>query len=121
MEKTRLMFNVLGETNPEGDIYYDKKGNMVADSDLTDTEQIPFTYEGGISAFMEKEVLPFAPDSWIDEKKTQIGYELSFTKYFYKPIKLRSIEEIVADIKELEKESDGLLAEIIGGKNYETL
>ncbi len=103
------------ELDEQGKPVLDKKGNVKADKDKTDTEQIPFTYEGGIEAFMENEVLPFSPGAWVDEKKTQIGYELSFTKYFYKPIQLRSIEEIVADIKALEKESEGLLAEIIGG------
>lgn len=85
------------------------------DTDLRDTEMIPFTYEGGIDAFMKNEVLPYAPDAWIDEKKTQIGYELSFTKYFYQPVQLRSMEEIVSDLKKLESETDGMLAEILGG------
>lgn len=85
------------------------------DTDLRDTEIIPFTYEGGIDAFVKNEVLPYAPDAWVDEKKTQIGYELSFTKYFYQPVQLRSMEEIVADLKKLESETDGMLAEILGG------
>ncbi len=85
------------------------------DTDLRDTEIIPFTYEGGIDAFMKNEVLPYASDAWVDEKKTQIGYELSFTKYFYQPVQLRSMEEIVADLKKLESETDGILAEILGG------
>jgi len=102
------------ELNEKGQPVKDKKGYKL-NKDLTDTEQIPFTYEGGIEAFMEKEVHPFTPYAWIDEKKTQIGYELSFTKYFYKPVDLRSIEDIVADIKALEQETDGLLNEIIGG------
>lgn len=85
------------------------------DTDLRDTEQIPLNYDGGIEKFFENEVLPYAPDAWIDNGKTQIGYEISFTKYFYKPVKLRSIDEIVADIKVLEAETDGLLNEIIGG------
>lgn len=85
------------------------------DTDLRDTEIIPFTYEGGIDAFMKNEVLPYAPDAWVDEKKTQIGYELSFTKYFYQPVQLRSMEDIVADLKKLESETDGMLAEILGG------
>lgn len=85
------------------------------DTDLRDTEIIPFTYEGGIDAFMQNEVLPYASDAWVDEKKTQIGYELSFTKYFYQPVQLRSMEEIVADLKKLESETDGMLAEILGG------
>ncbi|WP_425314292.1 type I restriction-modification system subunit M [Ruminiclostridium herbifermentans] len=101
--------------NEDGTIQKDKKGKPVVNKELTDTEQIPFTYEGGIEAFFEKEVKPFAPDAWIDEKKTKIGYEISFTKYFYKPIQLRTLEEITADIRSLEEETDGLLAEIIGG------
>ncbi|MNJ81105.1 hypothetical protein D3C77_797490 [compost metagenome] len=59
--------------------------------------------------------MTFAPDAWIDSSKTQIGYEISFTKYFYKPVKLRALEEIVKDIKALEAETEGLLNEIIGG------
>jgi len=86
-----------------------------ADTNLRDTEQVPLLHPGGVEAFFKDEVLTFAPDAWIDGDKTQIGYEISFTKYFYKPIKLRSLAEIVADIKALEAETDGLLNEIIGG------
>lgn len=86
-----------------------------ADVELRDTEIVPFNYDGGILAFMENEVLTFAPDAYIDEKQTKIGYEVSFTKYFYKPVALRSMAEIVADLKKLENETDGMLAEIIGG------
>ena len=86
-----------------------------ADSDLRDTELIPFTYEGGIEGFMKNEVLSYAPDAWIDEKKTQIGYEISFNKYFYRPVNLRSMDEIITSLKELEKEADGMLAGIVGG------
>lgn len=84
-----------------------------ADSSLSDTEQIPLRYEGGIEAFMQREVLPYAPDAYIDESKTQIGYELSFTKYFYRPSELRSVEEISADIRQIEQDTDGLLAQIL--------
>jgi type I restriction enzyme M protein len=93
----------------------DKKGKLIPDKDRTDSEIIPFTYEGGIDAFMEREVRPYAPDAWVDEKKTQIGYELSFTKYFYKPVELRPLAEIIADLRALEKETDGMMAEILGG------
>lgn len=85
------------------------------DVDLRDTENIPFTYEGGIDAFMKNEVLTYAPDAWVDEKKTQIGYEISFTKYFYKPVELRPMDEILKSLNDLEQEADGLLAGIMEG------
>lgn len=85
------------------------------DVELRDTENVPFTYEGGIKAFMQNEVLTYAPDAWVDEKKTQIGYEVSFTKYFYKPVELRGLSEILESLSELEKEANGILAEIMGG------
>jgi type I restriction enzyme M protein len=59
-------------------------------------------------------VLPYAPDAWIDESATTIGYEVSFTRYFYKPQPLRELREIRADILALEKETEGLLEEIVG-------
>ena len=85
------------------------------DVDLRDTENIPFTYEGGIDGFIEKEVHPYAPDAYVDEKKAQIGYEISFTKYFYKPVELRDMSEILADLAALDKEADGVLAGIMEG------
>lgn len=86
-----------------------------ADSDLRDTEIVPFSYEGGVDAFIENEVKPYAPDVYYEEKKIVVGYELSFTKYFYQPVQLRSLAEITADIRTIEAETDGLLDEIIGG------
>ena len=85
------------------------------DVELRDTENIPFTYEGGINTFIKNEVLPYAPDAYVDEKKTQIGYEISFTKYFYKPVELREMADILADLHDLEKEADGMMAEIMEG------
>lgn len=85
------------------------------DTELRDTENIPFTYEGGIEAFMQNEVLTYAPDAYIDEKKTQVGYEISFTKYFYKPIELREMSDIIESLNSLEKEADGMMADIMGG------
>ena len=84
------------------------------DSELRDSEQIPLTEEGGIDAFLEREVLPYAADAWYRPEKVKIGYEISFTRYFYKPQPLRSLEEIRADILALERETEGLLGEIIG-------
>lgn len=86
-----------------------------ADADLRDTENVPFTYEGGIDAFMKNEVLTYALDAWVDEKKTQIGYEISFTKYFYKPAEMRDMNEIISTLSTLENEAAGMVAEIVGG------
>lgn len=85
------------------------------DPNLRDTENIPFTYNGGIDAFIENEVRPYAPDCWLDEDKTKIGYEISFTKYFYKPVELRDMKDILASLKELEKESEGVMDDIVRG------
>jgi len=83
--------------------------------DLRDTEQVPLLEEGGIHAFLQREVLPHAADAWYDPESVKTGYEISFTRYFYKPQPLRTLEEIRADILALEKETEGLLGEIIGG------
>jgi type I restriction enzyme M protein len=85
------------------------------DSDLRDTEQVPLLEPGGIEAFIRREVLPYTSDAWIDESSTKIGYEISFTRNFYKPQPLRSLAEISADILALEKETEGLLGEIVKG------
>ncbi len=79
------------------------------DSDLRDTEQVPLLEDGGIEAFIRREVLPYTPDAWIKEDVTKIGYEVSFTRHFYKPQPLRTLEEISADILAIEKEAEGLL------------
>jgi len=86
------------------------------DSDLRDTEQVPLFEAGGIEAFLRREVLPHAADAWYVPDSVKTGYEISFTRYFYKPPPLRTLEEIRADILALERETEGLLGEIIGGK-----
>jgi len=86
------------------------------DPDLRDTEQVPLLENGGVDAFIRREVLPYAPDAWVDPASARIGYEISFTRYFYKPQPMRTLDEIRADIIALEKETDGLLDEIIGGR-----
>jgi type I restriction enzyme M protein len=90
------------------------------DSDLRDTEQVPLLEDGGpendgIAAFIRREVLPYAPDAWIKEDATKIGYEVSFTRHFYKPQPLRTLEEISADILAIEKEAEGLLDGLLKG------
>ena len=79
------------------------------DSDLRDTEQVPLLEDGGIEAFFRREVLPYTPDAWIKEGVTKIGYEVSFTRHFYKAQPLRTLEEISTDIVAIEKEAEGLL------------
>jgi type I restriction enzyme M protein len=95
------------------EIVTDKKGKPKMDTKLSDTEQIPLLYEGGIDAFLQKEVYPYTPDAHVDADKAIVGYELSFTKYFYKPITLRPLVDIKNDIQYIENETDGLLKEII--------
>lgn len=86
-----------------------------ADADLRTTEIIPFKYVGGIEQFIENEVFPYAPDAWVDDKSIKIGYELSFIKYFYRPMELRDMKSIVEELKLLEKETDGMLSDILEG------
>ena len=85
------------------------------DPELRDTEQIPLLEEGGIEAFIRREVLPYNPDAWVKEDATKIGYEVSFTRHFYKPQPLRTLEEISADILAIEKEAEGLLDDLLKG------
>ena len=85
------------------------------DTDLRDTEQIPLQEDGGIEAFLRREVLPYAPDAWYQADNVKVGYEISFTRYFYKAKPMRTLQEIQADILALEKETEGLLSEIAGG------
>lgn len=101
------------------------------DTELRDHEQISFleapdsgqpgglptqeTTREGIESFIRREVLPYTPDAWIVESDTKIGYEISFTRHFYKPPKLRTLAQISADIHSLENETEGLLEEITGG------
>ncbi|MET8352669.1 class I SAM-dependent DNA methyltransferase [Micromonospora sp. NPDC005206] len=81
-----------------------------ADPELLDFEQVPLLEPGGVAAFIAREVTPYAPDAWVDEKsESKIGYEISFTRHFYKPATLRLLNEIEADIRKLLVESDGLV------------
>lgn len=92
-----------------------------ADTALRDSEQVPLLEEGGIEAFFRREVLPYTADAWIDAGKTQVGYEISFTKHFYKPAPMRSLKEIRDEIMALERETEGLLGEIVGSDSRESI
>jgi type I restriction enzyme M protein len=100
------------ERNAKGQVLTDKHGNPKPDSSLRDTENIPLLMD--MEEYMAKEVLPHVPDAWIDHSKTNTGYEINFTKYFYQYKPLRSLEDIRKDILAIEQETDGLLKEVIG-------
>lgn len=99
------------EKDTDENIVKDSNGNPKPDSNLRDKENV--TLKDNIQEYFKREVFPHVPDAWIDESKTKVGYEINFTKYFYEYTPLRSLEEITKDILELEKESDGLLKEVL--------
>lgn len=103
-----LMKPVLDEN---GKPVKDKKGNVKYKASRSETEQIPMNYPGGIEGFYENEVKPYTPDVIFGEPT--VGYELSFTKYFYKPVELCSLKDIKNDIMKLERQTEGALAEIL--------
>ena len=82
-------------------------------TEAPDTEQVPLLEDGGVEAFLRREVLPYAADAWYQADTVKIGYEISFTRYFYKPKPMRTLEEIRADILAVEKETEGLLGDIL--------
>ena len=89
-----------------------KKGKPQPDSKKRDTEIVPWTED--IDEYMQKNVLPYAPDAWVDEKKTKIGYEIPFTREFYKYVAPRKSEDIFAHLKELEQQESELMTKILG-------
>ena len=89
-----------------------KKGKMQADSSKRDTETIPWKED--IEVYMQKNVYPYAPDAWIDKKKSKIGYEIPFPKEFYKYIAPRKSEDIYAHLQELNAQEEDLMAKIMG-------
>lgn len=110
----RSTFGTVDSNMPEAHtVAVDSDSPFEPDTNLRDSEQVPLLYPGGIEAFMEKEVLPYCPDAWVDSEKTVIGYELSFTKYFYHPVELRPLSEIRAEIQEIDSRCEGILDEIL--------
>jgi type I restriction enzyme M protein len=105
------------ERDEKGNIINDSKGKPKSDSNLKDIENVPMRKGVKLNALLEeyfkKEVLPYAPDAWYDKTKMKVGYEIAFNKYFYQYQPLRSLDAIAADILQLEKETDGLLKEIV--------
>ena len=110
-----LIYQIFTEKDERGEaviLKQTKKGIIYqADAELKDTENVPL--KENIEEYFEREVLPHVSDAWIDFDKVVRGYEISFTKYFYKFQKLRSLEDIVEELLELEKETEGMLREIV--------
>ena len=98
------------ELNDDGTPKKNKKGEYIPNKKLTDTENIPL--QETIEEYMNREVIPFAKYAYIDESKTKIGYEISFTKYFYKYHEPRKTEDIMNEILELDRKLDGVLKEL---------
>ena len=116
----RKVLPTSGVANPlEGRFAVTLKGKPAVveyepDTDLRDTEQVPLLHPGGIEAFLQEEVLPYAPDAWYNAEAVRVGYEINFNRHFYKPQPMRSLEEIRADILAVERETEGLLQGILG-------
>ena len=98
-------------TIENGNVVPDKQGNPQPDTKKRDYERIPLS--DNIDEYYEREVKPHLPDSWIDLSKNNIGYEINFTKYFYKHKPLRSLSDISQDLLKLDKETEGLMKEIL--------
>lgn len=97
-----------------------KPVNGVADTELRESEQIPLDYPGGIDRYIEMEILPYAPDAWVDMKSQKIGYGFSFNKFFYHTPERRNVDEILRELKELEELGNAMTEEIIGGLKDDT-
>jgi type I restriction enzyme M protein len=89
----------------------DPEGQQLPDSELREFENIPL--KDDIDAYFAREVKPHLPDAWMDRSKDKIGYEISFTKYFYEYTPLRSTEEIAAELLKLDEETENLLREVV--------
>lgn len=102
-----MLLDALSERDEEAEICTDARGNPEPDPELRDFENVPL--KDDIHAYFEREVRPHVPDAWIDESKTRKGYEIPFTRHFYKYTPLRPLKEIKAEIAQLEDEIQGML------------
>jgi type I restriction enzyme M protein len=107
------VFNALSERDETADICLDKDGKPESDSELRDCENVPLAED--IDEYFKRGVLPYVPDAWMDRGKDKVGYEINLTKEFYKYKPLRSLDEIRKDILVLEKETEGLMGEVLDG------
>jgi len=109
---TKAVMSALSERDETAEICTDTKERPEPDADLRDNEDAPLKED--IRAYFEREVLPHVPDAWIDEAKTRIGYEIPFTRHFYKYTPLRPLDDIEAEIRALETEIQGMLGAALG-------
>lgn len=115
----KAILSALSERDEDAEVCTDKKGNAEPDTDLRDHELVPLGEDW--RAYVQREVLPFVPDAWVDETHTdatdggvgRVGYEINFNRYFYKYVPPRPLEEIDAELKALESEIAGLLQEVV--------
>lgn len=110
----KAILSALSERDETADICVDSKGNPEPDPELRDTENVPLKED--IHEYFQREVKPHVPDAWIDESKTKIGYEIPFTRHFYKYQPLRPSEEIMKEIIELEKSISEKLKKVMGNE-----
>jgi len=108
----KAVLSALGERDEQAQVCVGKKSQPEPDSDLRDSENVPLTQD--IAAYMAQEVLPHVPDAWVDESKTKVGYEIPFTRHFYLYQAPRPLETIEAEIRDLEQQIQGMLAEVLG-------
>jgi type I restriction enzyme M protein len=116
----KAILSALSERDEDAVVCKDSKGRVEADSDLRDHELVPLGEDW--HEYVEREVLPFVPDAWVDESYTddsdrevgRVGYEINFNRYFYKYVPPRPLEDIDAELKTLEAEIAGLLKEVVG-------
>ena len=98
------------ELDKNGNVVRDKKGNPIPNKDLTDTETIPLTEN--VEDYINREVIPYAPNAWVDDSKTKLGYEIAFTKYFYKYKAPRNSKDILNEIINLDEKQELILREL---------
>jgi type I restriction enzyme M protein len=108
----KALLSALSERDETAEICLDSEGNPEPDSELRDNENVPLKED--IDVYFDREVKPHVPDAWIDEEKTRTGYEIPLTRHFYKYVPPRPLEEIQAEIAQLESEIVGMLREVVG-------
>jgi type I restriction enzyme M protein len=106
----KALWGAVSVSDPEGEVQKDKKGTVLPDPDLRDYENVPLDED--IDAYFAREVTPHVPDAWIDRDKTKVGYEIPFTRHFYVYTPPRPLEEIDAELRELETQIQKLLGEV---------